>query len=213
MKFPGAAVLLFPLLFAATLLRADAPIAAAPNEPSQAVSAPAAPAEDSASAPAASPSPPPAPPAIARLQLAFAPIRLADEPAPTADDATVIVLPKFHVRDERLDLSQRDTTTSKELLAEAKRRYLSSTYQATFGQLSAALGFVANLPSLLNGWRPNDAEASALFVEDERIRRKRESQDLVDLLDPIDPAAASELRRAVSDAFRRPPPLGPRRQE
>ncbi len=162
---------------------------------------------------------PPSPPAtssaarVERLRLGFAPIGLADEPAPLADNSPVIVLPNFDVRDDRLELSPRDVATSKELLAAAKLRYLSQTYQATLGQLSAALGIVANLPSILRGWKPNDAEASTLFAEDERLRRQRESEDLVEMLDTLDPATARELRRSVSDTFRHPTPLGARRQE
>jgi hypothetical protein len=186
-----------------------------------------APADATASALNATVAPPPAPtpagasaalpvePAarVERLRLSFAPIRLADEPTPPADDSPVIVLPKFEVRDDRIELSNRDITASKELLAQAKLRYLSQAYQATLGQLSAALGIVANLPSILGGWRPNDAEASALFAEDERLRRQRESEDLVDLLETADPATARELRRSVSDTFRHQAPLGARRHE
>lgn len=164
--------------------------------------------------PSAAPAPPVVPDArVERLRLSFAPIGLADEPAPVADASPVIVLPKFEVRDDRIELSPRDVATAKELLAEAKLRHLSQAYQATFGQLSAALGIVANLPSMLNGWKPNDAEASALLAEEERLRRRHESEDLVEMIDALDPATARELRRSVSDTFRHPTPLGARRQE
>lgn len=195
-KFIGAA---FLLVFATVaLMRAtDAPAALAAEPPGV----------------TASPATTPPSPQIARLRLSFAPIGLADEPAPIIDNSPVIVLPRFEVRDDRIPLSKRDVATSKELLAQAKQRYLSQSYQATFGQLSAALGIVANLPSILGGWHPNDAEATVLFAEDERVRRKRESEDLVELLDTLDPSTAQELRRSVSDTFRHQVPLGTRRRE
>lgn len=203
MKPLGAALL--SLLLATRSVAADEAPAAA-----EASSSPSAPTPAHASTPA------PAEPAAARIQrlrLTFAPIGLADEPAPAVDHSPVIVLPKFEVRDDRIELSKRDIATAQELLAEAKLRYLSQGYQATLGQLSAALGIVANLPSILNGWHPNDAEASALLAEDERLRRQRESEDLVEMLEALDPATARELRRSISDTFRHQTPLGARRRE
>ncbi len=210
MKPLGAALL--SLLLATHAVAARESSDAAGANPSAASGEVSSPAPLSADASAAQPTEP-AHARVERLRLSFAPIGLADEPAPMVDNSPVIVLPKFEVRDDRIELSKRDVATSKELLAEAKLRYLSQAYQATFGQLSAALGIVANLPSILGGWHPNDAEASALFAEDERVRRRRESEDLVDLLEGLDPATARELRRSVSDTFRHQAPLGTRRRE
>ncbi|MEO6004271.1 MAG: hypothetical protein ABIZ04_19175 [Opitutus sp.] len=141
-----------------------------------------------------------------RIKLSFT--AFAPAPQPTTD-GPVIVLPKFEVHDTRVRLSERDAMSSQALLAEAKERYLSSVYQKSFGQISAALGLIANLPSILGGWHPNDAEASVLFVQDERLRRIRDTNELLDLVEITDPAEYKELRQSLGTTFRRDPPWRP----
>lgn len=133
----------------------------------------------------------------------------APAPQAAADGQPVIVLPKFEVHDVRIRLADRDVVSAQELLAQAKARYLTSVYQKTFGQLSAALGMIANLPSILGGWHPNDAEASVLFAQDERLRRIHESDDLLHLVERDDLADYKELKDALDGSFRRETPWRP----
>jgi hypothetical protein len=125
----------------------------------------------------------------------------------------VFVLPKFEVRDSRIELDERDVLSSKELLAQAKARYLHPVYQKTLGQLSAAAGILANLLSILNGWHPNDAEATVLFQEDERLRHIKESKEWIDVFKKTDPAAFKELKNSLNDTFERQPIISTRRGE
>lgn len=158
-------------------------------------------AEDSASSPT--------PSSAERLKMRYAPEQLAH--VAVADNEPVILLPKFEVQDSRVKLSERDVMSSSELLAQAKARYLSPVYQRTFGRLSAAAGMLANLPSIFAGWHPNNAEASALFAQDERLRRMRDSQELMLLLEKSDPASYKELKQATAATFRHEVPWRLRR--
>ena len=141
-----------------------------------------------------------------RIKLSFT--AFAPAPQPTTD-GPVIVLPKFEVHDTRVRLSERDVMSSQALLAEAKERYLTSVYQKTIGQVSAALGLIANLPSILGGWHPNDAEATVLFSQDERLRRIRNTNDLLELVEITDPVEYKALRQSLGTTFRRDPPWRP----
>jgi hypothetical protein len=127
------------------------------------------------------------------------------------DSSAVLVLPNFDVQNSRIDLTERDVLTQKELLARAKTRYLNPAYQKTMGQLSAALGMLANIPSIFYGWHPNDAEASVLFADDEKLRQIRESFDLIDVIKDTDPAAYKELAGSLNQTFGRRPPQAKRK--
>jgi hypothetical protein len=143
-----------------------------------------------------------------KLGVAFSPSFQAD-----AASADLFVLPKFEVRESPIGLTERDVTSSKRLLAQAKTRYLHPMYQKTLGQLSAAVGMLANLPSILNGWHPNDAEATVLFQEDERLRHINESKEWIDLFEKTDPAAFKELKNSLNNTFQRAPNISTRRGE
>jgi hypothetical protein len=121
----------------------------------------------------------------------------ADAPPPG-----VTRLPRFEVRDRRLDLTEREVLTDRGLVDSAKQRYLSPVYQKTFGQLSQLALLYFNPLALLGGWHPNDAEAMTLYEQDERLRRMRRSDDLLDLYRVDDDGEAIKLRRLLYDTYR-----------
>ena len=160
---------------------------------------------------AAESAPPAAPSSAERLKMRYAPEQLAHV-TPTNNEP-VILLPKFEVQDSRVKLSASDVMSSSELLAQAKLRYLSPVYQRTMGRVSAAVGMLANLPSIFGGWHPNDAEASVLFTQDERLRRMNDSDELMQLLQKADPAGFKELKQAMNVSFRHEVPWRLRRTD
>ena len=106
-------------------------------------------------------------------------------------DKSVVLLPRYEVRDDRLPFTENDMLTPKGRLAVAKRRTLSPLYQKTFGPISwLALAYFN--PLALLGSKPNDAEASALYAQEEEIRRSHEISDLNDLGRFADEAKALE---------------------
>lgn len=164
-----------------------------------------------AESPVASPGPPRPP---NRLGIVYSPpsptTTKPDEPHPTAP-GPLVILPQLDVRADRIDLDEHEVLTSKGALDLAKKRHLSPLYRKTLGPLSL-VGTLASDPLLiLGGARSNDAEALTLHREEERIRRRSETAELIDLID--DPALSKELRRSTATSFRNSAPLGERRRE
>jgi len=142
---------------------------------------------------------------LGKLRFHFDPVR---EPVEVVDvdPRPPLVLPDFEVRDARLNLSERDVLTQKGLLSEAKQKYLSPVYQKTLGQLAAVAAFYFNPLAIFGGWHPNDGEAAALYQEDERLRRRRDSEALIDLYQVDDPETYQEMRDLLDESFRREQP-------
>lgn len=172
---------------------------------------------------AAAPSPASRPASAARLPFRFTPPASTPAspsgdttPAPTAPAAPadlevapgVVRLPDFHVLDRRIDLEEREVLSAKGLVEAAKHRYLSPTYQKTFGPLSELALLYFDPLALLGGWHPNDAEAMALYEQDERLRRMHRTDDLLDLYRIDDTAEVRELQQKLYDTYRhdQPPP-------
>jgi hypothetical protein len=110
------------------------------------------------------------------------------EPVPPAHDpmlldsvqpGTVVFAP-FHVR-ERMRLNEKNTLSDKGRVEYAEKQYLSPLYQKTFGPLAQLATYYFNFLSILGGWHPNEAEAMALYDDDERLERMKEMNDLVRL--------------------------------
>ena len=93
-----------------------------------------------------------------------------------ADD--VIHLPKYYIIEERSPFTTREILTPEGRVAIANKRHISPVYRRTLGPLSAIASLLANP---LGGWRPNDPEAMALYEDDERLRRAKETKDLMRL--------------------------------
>jgi hypothetical protein len=93
-----------------------------------------------------------------------------------ADD--VIHLPKYYVTEERMPFTTREILTPEGRVALANKRYISPVYRKSLGPLSAIASLLMNP---LGGWRPNDPEAMALYEDDERLRRKNETKELMRL--------------------------------
>jgi hypothetical protein len=137
-----------------------------------------------------------------RLRLEFAPSQPEPAPAPLAagtDSTPIVRLPRLDVRDRPIPLRDDELLTPKGRLAAAKRATLSPMYQHTFGPLSWAALLYFNPLALLSGVKPNDAEAMALYEQDEAIRRNYEIRELQDLATLAEQAAAVRPRADESD--------------
>ena len=128
--------------------------------------------------------------------------RVSSAATDTPPPADVVRLPKFEVRDRRIDLTEREVLNERGLIDTAKQRYLTPAYQKTFGQLSELALLYFNPLALLGGWHPNDAEAMALYEQDERLRRMRRSDELLDLYHLDDPNSAIKLKELLYDTYR-----------
>jgi hypothetical protein len=150
------------------------------------------------------PSPEPAPRATTaeRLRIEFAPNRPTVASAtPAAGADPIVCLPRLDVRERPVPLRENELLTPKGRLATAKRTTLSPVYQYTFGPLSWAAMLYFNPLALLSGAKPNDAEAMALYEQNEDIRRDREIRELQDLATLAEQAAAVRAR-AEESAFK-----------
>ncbi len=90
----------------------------------------------------------------------------------------ILLLPKFHVEEERVRIPEHELLTRYGRRELAKQKYLAPGYQKTLGRLAAVAALLANP---LGGWNPNNAEASVLYEQDEAIRRREELSELEDL--------------------------------
>jgi hypothetical protein len=142
--------------------------------------------------------PPPSPEASGSSANSRVSSPVTDTPAP----ADVVRLPKFEVRDRRIDLTEREVLNERGLIDAAKQRYLTPAYQKTFGQLSELALLYFNPLALLGGWHPNDAEAMTLYEQDERLRRMRRSDELLDLYHLDDTKDAIKLKELLYDTYR-----------
>ena len=162
------------------------------------------------------PSPPARPRASDRLGIVYTPPPAAtpkpDEPIASAP-GPILVLPQLDVRADRVDLEEHRILTDKGRLDVAKRRHLSPLYRKTLGPLSLVATLAADPLLLLGGSRANDAEALALHAEEERVRRRTETAELIDLIDDVDPALSKKLRQSTTTSFRSPTSIGERRRE
>ncbi len=138
-----------------------------------------------------------------RLKLTFTPAVPVEKPA--VDPSPAVLLPKFEVRDSQVKLSPRDVQTGAALLAEAKARYLNPVYQKTGGQLMAVVELIANP---LGGWHPNAATAMTFYAQDERMRRIKESNELIEVHQG-DPAKYRELKELLFDTYQHGPDRRP----
>lgn len=87
-------------------------------------------------------------------------------------------LPLYEVEAPKLKLRENDIATNKLRVERAVNRYTSPLYRATFGPLSQVAGYAFNIPSILAGWHPNEAEAMALREEDIKIERMEDMKRL-----------------------------------
>ena len=111
---------------------------------------------------------------------AAAAAKAAAEPGEgTASADGVLHLPKYVVAKKRQELVGRELLSDKGRLELAKQRYISPVYAKTLGPLAALAGFLANP---LGGIVANNAEAMALYEDDERKRRNLEAADLDSLV-------------------------------
>ncbi len=116
------------------------------------------------------------------------------EPLP----AGVERLPRYVVKEKPVPLADRALLTPKGRDAVAQQRYLSPLYQKTLGPLAALASLIYDP---LRGYRPNSAEASALYEQDEAIRRASEETDLRELATLADsPEPASPDPASTKDA-------------
>ncbi len=146
----------------------------------------------------------PKPSAAERLGISFNPPKEPEAIAVPAAPPGTIMLPKFEIKDSRLKLTAQDLVSPAEKLTEAKDKYISPVYAVTFGPLSQLAGYYMNFLNLLGGWHPNDTEATVLYVQDARLRKMREFDDLIDLVRLADPKEAKELTKLRPVIFRQP---------
>lgn len=148
----------------------------------------------------------PQPSTVERLGITFNPPKEPDKPVDSEVPLSpgTVILPKFDVKDSRIKLTQEDLVSPAEKLIEAKKEYISPLYAVTFGPLSQIAGYYLNFFSILGGWHPNAAEATVLYVQDARLRKMREFDDLVDLERVADPKEAQELAKMRAVIFRLP---------
>ncbi|HWA10002.1 MAG TPA: hypothetical protein VG838_11175 [Opitutaceae bacterium] len=151
----------------------------------------------------------PAPSAAERLGFSFHP---PDAAASTEKTATpeappapgTVVLPKFEVKETKIQLTTEDVMSVSGKMALAKREYISPLYSVTFGPLSQLAGYYLNFLSILGGWHPSEGEAKILYLQDARLRKMREFDDLIALERLADPKEAAQLARGRAELFRLP---------
>lgn len=129
-----------------------------------------------------------------RLKRAEAPNPVLAEPATSpVSELPPVLLPKVIVQEQRALPLERQVLTPKGRLEAAKKTHLSPLYQSTFGPLAQLATYYFNFPSLLGGWRPNEAEAMTLYWEEDRRRILKDMDSLIDL--ETDSNRINELRR------------------
>ena len=90
-------------------------------------------------------------------------------------------LEPFVVTGPRVKLTERELLTKKGTLALARKTQLTPLYQVTFGPLSQVGTYYFNWMTILGGWHPNNAEAMALYRQEEEVRRDKEMNELTKL--------------------------------
>lgn len=104
---------------------------------------------------------------------------LADiEAAASADD--MLHLSKVIVTGKRIPFNARDVLTPAGRLDFAKKTYLTPAYEKTFGPLGAMASYYFNFQAIFGGWRPNDADAVALYADADQKRRNIEMNSLLE---------------------------------
>ena len=105
------------------------------------------------------------------------------------------VLPPYFLNEARVKLTNKEILTDKGRLEIAEKRYISPLYRTTFGPLAQLATYYCDWLSILGGWHPNEAEAMALYRQQERRLMLDEMDSLIRLETALDPKATKQFQR------------------